>query len=262
VLEPIITPLLETMTWLWEEHLSGLVEKVGDFILSLVNGALEIYNKFIDPIVKFLLEVLSPAWTTVTNFVIGVVGQWLADIIDVASSVIGAFTGIVDFIAGVFTRNWKKAWEGIRSIFKNIVEGLVTIIKSPINVMISMINSFIAGLNKIKLPNWEGLGSLAGKGFNIPKIPKLAQGTVLPGGSPFLAWVNDQPRGQTNIEAPLDTIKQAVAEVVANMNVGNGFNGRIEVPVYLDSRQIALAVREAENSLGSQTVFGGFANAY
>ena len=262
VLEPIITPLLETMSWLWNEHLSIMLGKLWDFILSLVNGALEIYNKFIDPIVKFLLEILSPAWTTVTNFVIGVLGQWVADIIDIASSVIGAFTGIVDFIAGVFTGNWKKAWEGIRSIFKNIVEGLVTIIKSPINVMISMINSFIAGLNKIKLPNWEGLGSLAGKGFNIPKIPKLAQGTVLPGGSPFLAWVNDQPRGQTNIEAPLDTIKQAVAEVVANMNVGSNFNGRIEVPIYLDSRQIALAVREAENNLGSQTVFGGFANAY
>lgn len=262
VLEPIITPLLERMKELWDEHLSGLVEKVGDFILSLINGSLEIYNKFIDPIVKFLLEILSPAWTTVTNFVIGVLGQWIADIIDVASSVIGAFTGIVDFIAGVFTGNWKKAWEGVKSVFKNIVEGLATIIKSPINVIISMINSFIAGLNKIQLPDWEGLGSLAGKGFNIPKIPKLAQGTVLPGGKPFLAIVNDQPRGQTNIEAPLDTIKQAVAEVVANMNVGNSSSGRIEVPVYINGRQIALAVREAENDLGTQTVFGGFANAY
>ena len=46
------------------------------------------------------------------------------------------------------------------------------------------------------------------------------------------------------------------------MNVGSGFNGRIEIPIYLDGRQIALAVREAENNLGSQTVFGGFANAY
>jgi hypothetical protein len=46
------------------------------------------------------------------------------------------------------------------------------------------------------------------------------------------------------------------------MNVCSNFNGRIEVPIYLDSRQIALAVREAENNLGKPTVFGGFANAY
>lgn len=264
VLEPIITPLLETMSWLWDEHLSKLVEKVGDFILTLVNGALEIYNKFIDPIVKFLLEILSPAWTTVTNFVIGVFGQWIADISDVASSIFGILTGIVDFIAGVFTGNWEKAWQGVKNIFKSLVEGLVTIIKSPINVIISMINSFIAGLNKIKLPDWEGLGSLAGKGFNIPKIPKLAQGTVLPGGKPFMAIVNDQPRGQTNIEAPLDTIKQAVAEVIAqiNMNSNSGFNGTIVIPLMVNGREILRVVREAESDAGSQTVFGGFANAY
>ncbi len=139
---------------------------------------------------------------------------------------------------------------------KDMINGLIKWVASGINKLIDKLNSF-----GFKLPDVLGGGRV---GFNISKlnIPQLAQGTVLPGGSPFLAWVNDQPRGQTNIEAPLDTIKQAVAEVVANMNVGSNFNGRIEVPIYLDSRQIALAVREAENNLGSQTVFGGFANAY
>jgi hypothetical protein len=41
-----------------------------------------------------------------------------------------------------------------------------------------------------------------------------------------------------------------------------GFNGKIEVPVYIGNRQVALAVRDGESELGRQTVFGGFANAY
>ena len=45
------------------------------------------------------------------------------------------------------------------------------------------------------------------------KIPKLAQGAVLPPNQPFLSVVGDQRNG-TNIEAPLDTIRQAVAEVM------------------------------------------------
>ena len=79
-----------------------------------------------------------------------------------------------------------------------------------------------------------------------------------------MAIVNDQPRGQTNIEAPLDTIKQAVAEVIAqiNMNNNSGFNGTIVVPVTVNGREILRVVREAESDAGSQTVFGGFANAY
>ncbi len=41
-------------------------------------------------------------------------------------------------------------------------------------------------------------------------IPKLATGAVIPGGKPFMAMLGDQKSGQTNIEAPLDTIVEAV----------------------------------------------------
>lgn len=41
------------------------------------------------------------------------------------------------------------------------------------------------------------------------EIPHLAQGAVLRGGDPFLSYINDQPRGQTNIETPLSTMVEA-----------------------------------------------------
>jgi hypothetical protein len=40
-------------------------------------------------------------------------------------------------------------------------------------------------------------------------IPGLATGAVIPGGKPFLALLGDQPKGKTNIEAPLDTLVEA-----------------------------------------------------
>lgn len=52
-------------------------------------------------------------------------------------------------------------------------------------------------------------------------IPALASGSVIRGGNPFLAILGDQRAGQTNIEAPIGTIKQAVAEVMAES--GGGF---------------------------------------
>lgn len=261
VLEPIITPFLETLSWLWDKHIKGLVEKVGDFIGKLVNGALEIYNKFISPILMWLLDKFSPAWAYISNLIIGVFGSVVAFISDVVGSIIGYLGGIIDFIVGVFTGNWKKAWNGVKDAFKNIINGIVGIFKFPINLIIDGINSFIAGINKIKLPNWGILGDYAGKGFNIPKIPKLAQGAVIPPNREFLAVLGDQKSG-TNIEAPLDTIKQAVAEVLAQVNIGGGFNGRIEVPVIIDGREIARAVRSAESGMGRQTITGGFANVY
>ena len=159
-------------------------------------------------------------------------------------------------IAPIFTTKW---WADLG---KTAMNGLIGAIETGLNDIIRKINTL-----SWNVPDWvPGIG---GKkwGFNFKeiKIPRLAKGAVIPGGREFLAVLGDQPRGQTNIEAPADLIRQmardGMLEASAMMN-NNGFNGRIEVPIYLDSRQIALAVREAENNLGTKTVFGGFANAY
>lgn len=187
VLEPIITPFLETLSWVWDNHLSKMVEKVGDFVGKLVNGALEIYNKFIQPIVTWILEKLSPVFSFLGNSISTSLGNTLAFISDVFSSIFGILSGVIDFIVGIFTGNWKKAWNGVKDVFKNIVDGLVSIFKFPINMIIDGINLFISGLNKIKIPDW--VPAVGGKGINIPKIPKLARGGIID--SPTIAMVGE-----------------------------------------------------------------------
>lgn len=181
VLEPIITPFLETLSWLWDEHLSKMVTAIGDFVGSVVNGALEIYNKFTDPILKWLLEKLAPAWAFLSSTVIGIVGTIVGVISDLITGIMKVLTGIIDFIVGVFTGNWSKAWDGIKSIFSGIWDALVGIVKGVINIVIDVLNGFVSGINKIgfDVPDWVPV--IGGKrwGFNIPKIPKLAQGGIV-----------------------------------------------------------------------------------
>lgn len=85
------------------------------------------------------------------------------------------------------------------------------------------------------------------------EIPKLATGAVLPANREFLALVGDQKHG-TNVEAPLDTIRQASEEALLNVlsklgiTGGLGSNSQIMVAkLYLDGKQITEAVvREGE----------------
>lgn len=93
----------------------------------------------------------------------------------VATFVAGAFSGIITFLEGVFTGNWKKAWTGVKTIFKGAFEALVGFAKRPLNQVIGLVNSVISGLNGIKIPSW--VPKLGGKGINLPKIPMLARGT-------------------------------------------------------------------------------------
>lgn len=181
VLEPIITPFLETISWLWDKHLKGLIQNIGEFIAELIDGALKIYNKFIQPIVKWLLEFLAPAWSFLTTTVIGLLGSMFGFISDIVSSIMRVLTGLIKFITGVFTGDWKKAWEGVKDIFKGIFDMLKSCVTTPINYIIDVLNGLIAGLNKIKfdVPDWvPGIG---GKkfGFDIPKIQKFENGGVL-----------------------------------------------------------------------------------
>lgn len=186
----------------------------------------------------------------------------LAPLITAVSDATHKFFSNID----VYVENVIKAITKMINFLFSAIEYLAN------NLIIPGINVIIRGLNKIAfdIPEWVPI--IGGKtfGFNlkeaqevsIPRfIPKLARGAVIPPNREFLAVLGDQKSG-TNIEAPLDTIKQAVAEVIAQSNIGGDFNGRIEVPVIIDSREIARAVRSGENKIGNQTVFGGFANAY
>ena len=69
----------------------------------------------------------------------------------------------------------------------NFNSSLVGIFKYPINLIIDGINSFISGLNNIKIPDW--VPAVGGKGINIPKIPRLAQGGVVD--KPTIAMIGE-----------------------------------------------------------------------
>lgn len=187
VLEPIITPFLETLSWLWDTHLKKMIENVGNFVMKLVNGALEIYNKFIQPVASWILEKLSPVFSFFGNLVSGVIGSVVAFISDAVGNITRWLGGIINFITGIFTGNWEKAWNGVKDIFGGIVDSLVAVFKLPINLIIDGINSFISGLNKVQVPDWVPL--VGGKGINIPKIPKLARGGVVD--SPTIAEIGE-----------------------------------------------------------------------
>jgi len=191
VLEPIVTPFLETISWLWDKHLKGMIKSLGDLVGSVVNGALEIYNKFIQPIVLWLLDKLAPAWAFLSSTVIGIAGTIIARISDLITGIVKVLTGIVDFIVGVFTGNWRKAWDGVKSIFSGIWDALTGVVKGVINVIIDVLNGFVAGINKISfdVPDWVPV--IGGKkwGFNIKKIPKLAMGGVVD--KPTIAMIGE-----------------------------------------------------------------------
>ena len=148
-------------------------------------------------------------------------------------------------------QNFVDAWDNIRAkttetfnslgqTISDIWNGITSTIKTAVNInrmisaVVTGINTVINALNGLSfdLPDIFGGGHV---GFNIstltaPQIPYLAQGAVIPANREFLAVLGDQSHG-TNVEAPLDTIKQAVAEVMEDLQAGQmaGFEAVVSV---------------------------------
>lgn len=214
-LGPFVKNFLEQLSWLWNNHFKGVVEELTNFIGKLITGALEIYNKFISPLVKALIEIFGPTFSNVFTLVTGVITTFLGVIGDVVKGVLKALGGIIDFVVGVFTGDWKKAWLGIKEFTEGIWDALVGVLKGAVNIIIDAVNFLIRGLNTIKvdIPSWvPGIGG-KNLGISIPQIPKLAEGGITNG--PMLAMIGDNPGGH-EVVSPLDDLREMLIDAVTS----------------------------------------------
>lgn len=179
---------------------------------------------------------------------------YVSDVIDGVKQIFGGF---IDFLTGVFTLDWEKAWEGIKEIFRGIWNTIVGVLEAAVNLIIKGINWLISKLNslQIKIPDWLGGGSF---GFNIRpiaelQIPRLAKGAIIPPNREFVAVLGDQKQG-TNIEAPADLIRQIVREEINNFGGGEDitikFTGDLAQLARVLSPEITRQQRNRQRALG------------
>ena len=141
----------------------------------------------------------------------------------------------------IVAKNWDSlkeqalaVWESIKAYFAEtfadgFIHGLATMVEDAVillwNAFVEFINGVIENWNSI----WRSItsyqttgtvGSVSMPATSAANVPALAKGAVLPANKPFMAMVGDQKNG-TNIEAPLETIKQALSEVMAQYGGGN-----------------------------------------
>lgn len=161
------------------------------------------------------------------NVPIGKTSAAVGDLQGKLQGLSGSFAG-VGTASGSVWEQLKSSWSGSGQWFKdNVANKLIDGANGLISGIVRGINQVLAGVNNIHItiPDW--VPSVGGKTLSFglktisaPQIPKLATGAVLPANRPFLAMVGDQKHG-TNVEAPLETIKQAVAEVMGAYQGGD-----------------------------------------
>lgn len=182
---------------LWTNNLQPALKAIGDFIQNVLAPAFEfVFEYVIAPVVDNAFNTIKQLWNNTLKPIL---------------------QGILDFITGVFTLNFEKAFSGLVSAVKGVFDGLITVVKYPLNKVINIVNSFIRGLNKLQVPDWvPGVG---GKGINIPTIPLLEEGAVLERGQTGFLEGNG-----AEAVVPLHQNKKWISAVAQDM-AQNGIGG-------------------------------------
>ena len=211
---PVLVEILNALTPILNMVIS-LLQPILNLIISLVEPILNLIMTAITPLIDIfatlistILQPIMPILNAVANIITSVLGAAIQTIQPIIQSLISIFQGLIDFITGVFSGNWSQAWNGVVQVFGGLWDGLVAIVKAPINAVIGLINGAINGLNSISvdIPDWVPFVGGSHFGLDIPTIPMLASGGFTDGVS---------IAGEAGMEAVISFDKRYHSENVA-----------------------------------------------
>lgn len=255
----ILIAIIETLRKHGDDIRAG-VDKFGETIADIIRSAGEKIKGIWDALWLVVKLIGMQLWEDITQ---GWNDFWtnIGTALDSAAADIqqgwnDAWTAVSDFVSDI--------WEGITDTIETAINGIIGLVNGMISAIVGGVNGVISVLNGFgfDVPEWaqDKLG-VERVGFNIdpitaPQIPYLAQGAVIPANHEFLAVLGDQTNG-TNIEAPLATIQQALAEVM------EAYTGQQDITIRFagDLAQLARVLKpyidKEENRRGAKLVTGG-----
>lgn len=252
---PFLSYIGESLSQLWSEHIkplwSGVLEVISawwEAVSAIWDNLLEpLYETFVKRIMVGVMGVLKSLWDLIIDL--------FKVIADVVKNLLRIIKGVYEFIAGVFTGNLEKAFDGIEDIFSGFVGVIWTIFKGAINVMVDALNTVWSAVYGVIKSIVDGIGDFVSAigdvvgqswGFSlpneVPRIPRLATGTVVPANyGEFAAILGDNKR-EPEVVSPISAIEQAVENVLNRRGITSSSDE--DIVVEIDGREVFRATKK------------------
>lgn len=225
LIQPVVKWVCDSLKSMWDSAIKPIYEKTAAVISKIIQCINTVWVNFLKPCVDWIVKTMGPLISNVLNAIKNVFDTVFSYIGTVVGTALDTFGGLLDFITGVFSGDWDKAWNGIKDTVKAVWDGIWGVIKSTVNLIIDGINMLWTGIYTVVKGIVDAIGGVAGAigdlfgqdwHFSMPEnpplIPKLAKGGLAY--APTLAMVGDNRNVGTDPEviAPLSKLKDIIGE--------------------------------------------------
>ena len=211
---------------------------------DILNAIGQLMKDFFSGLLKFIKQVVvekdwKGAWETAKKLFT----DFKNNILELVEKIQDFFETFVKWIGENVLELWKNGWAEAQEKFESFKNGIINAISPIIDKLKEFIDWVRNAIQAVKDFFSSGAGNVGSAGVDVSsysvsansidaqtvmrKVPHLASGAVIRGGSPFLAMLGDQRAGQTNIEAPIGTIEQALENVMSR-------RGKDRVPIVIN----------------------------
>ena len=259
-MQPVLMEWAAMFDDTYQSHLKPMIDAFMELLGVLIEYIQLFWENYLKAPLQWIIANVLPILKPILSE-LGKQVKFAADIIaDIITTLLKVIKGVFAIIGDLIRGDWKQMWADAKQIFKDIVNGILSIAETMMNGVIDAINGMIRALNSIHvdIPDWVPV--LGGKSFSINlqeigKIPihRLANGGITTGAT--LAEI-----GEAGREAVLpleqntgwmDTLAEKIAErmpetggsIDASLILDGETCGRLFLP-YLQNEEVRLGIAE------------------
>ncbi len=148
---PVLTQLSDQFGKFREEYLSPLIDKFTEFGGKVADAISVLWENILKPFILWFMDAAAPIIAKFVSNVIDGFFKFLGGVSKVVEDILTALGGLIDFIIGVFTGDWKRAWDGIKTFFTSTWDSIKDVISLVINTIASIIKTVVEAIKA----EWE-----------------------------------------------------------------------------------------------------------
>lgn len=254
---PVMNKLANKFKEVMEGPVGDAIDSALNFLGKLVDAVKQLWEECLVPFANWLINKIVPILAPIIEMIGTVLLDALGTVAEIVDGLFDALSGLIDFIVGVFTGDWRKAWEGVKDIFSGIWDGIVSVVEGAVKIIGDIIDGIKGTIDAVfgtdfstpkQMASTYSISYPSSVYAAIPyQMPRLATGTVVPPrAGEFAAILGDNNR-ETEVVSPLSTMKQALKEALAESNIGGG-NQIVKAELVLDSTRFGQLVVKLGNS--------------